>query len=100
MTIPSYTLSLHDALPILILARPRASRTWRVKESQNVWKHWRAGTNRADGPRCICGTVLFADDHRDRQKQGERSEEHTSELQSRGHRVCRLLFEKKKQSQQ
>src|SRR5690625_6519673 len=28
-----------------------------------------------------------------------RSEEHTSELQSRGHLVCRLLLEKKKRSQ-
>src|SRR5690625_595828 len=28
--------------------------------------------------------------------QGKRSEEHTSELQSRGHLVCRLLLEKKK----
>src|SRR5690625_6198562 len=28
---------------------------------------------------------------------GARSEEHTSELQSRGHRVCRLLLEKKTQ---
>src|SRR5690625_5788298 len=28
--------------------------------------------------------------------EGERSEEHTSELQSRGHLVCRLLLEKKK----
>src|SRR5437870_6923739 len=28
--------------------------------------------------------------------QGARSEEHTSELQSRGHLVCRLLLEKKK----
>src|SRR5437870_5903505 len=28
----------------------------------------------------------------------ERSEEHTSELQSRGHLVCRLLLEKKKRS--
>src|SRR5437660_5513749 len=28
---------------------------------------------------------------------GERSEEHTSELQSRGHLVCRLLLEKKNQ---
>src|SRR5690625_903049 len=28
-----------------------------------------------------------------------RSEEHTSELQSRGHLVCRLLLEKKKQQQ-
>src|SRR5690625_5456920 len=28
--------------------------------------------------------------------QAQRSEEHTSELQSRGHLVCRLLLEKKK----
>src|SRR5207253_6576845 len=28
----------------------------------------------------------------------DRSEEHTSELQSRGHLVCRLLLEKKKHS--
>src|SRR5690625_863020 len=28
-------------------------------------------------------------------KSGTRSEEHTSELQSRGHLVCRLLLEKK-----
>src|SRR5437870_12472688 len=31
--------------------------------------------------------------------QGARSEEHTSELQSRGHLVCRLLLEKKKKKQ-
>src|SRR5439155_18913311 len=30
---------------------------------------------------------------------GPRSEEHTSELQSRGHLVCRLLLEKKKWSE-
>src|SRR5690625_5932756 len=29
----------------------------------------------------------------------ERSEEHTSELQSRGHLVCRLLLEKKKKKE-
>src|SRR5690625_916362 len=29
----------------------------------------------------------------------ERSEEHTSELQSRGHLVCRLLLEKKKKNE-
>src|SRR5439155_20223999 len=29
---------------------------------------------------------------------GSRSEEHTSELQSRGHLVCRLLLEKKKKT--
>src|SRR5690625_6301213 len=31
---------------------------------------------------------------------GARSEEHTSELQSRGHLVCRLLLEKKKNTDQ
>src|SRR3989442_9610293 len=31
---------------------------------------------------------------------GERSEEHTSELQSRPHLVCRLLLEKKKKKTQ
>src|SRR5690625_7027055 len=30
---------------------------------------------------------------------GKRSEEHTSELQSRGHLVCRLLLEKQKEIQ-
>src|SRR5690625_7027205 len=32
--------------------------------------------------------------------QQRRSEEHTSELQSRGHLVCRLLLEKKKNNKQ
>src|SRR5690625_5389034 len=32
------------------------------------------------------------------EKSLERSEEHTSELQSRGHLVCRLLLEKKKKT--
>src|SRR5690625_1960841 len=35
-------------------------------------------------------------DHIDIDKEKTRSEEHTSELQSRGHLVCRLLLEKKK----
>src|SRR5439155_24650706 len=34
--------------------------------------------------------------HRGPRVRGGRSEEHTSELQSRGHLVCRLLLEKKK----
>src|SRR2546422_3093045 len=34
--------------------------------------------------------------HAGLQSEGERSEEHTSELQSRLHLVCRLLLEKKK----
>src|SRR5437870_6617462 len=35
------------------------------------------------------------DDVPDQKQQATRSEEHTSELQSRGHLVCRLLLEKK-----
>src|SRR5690625_6854872 len=42
-------------------------------------------TNRSGG-----NTGLFSSSR-------SRSEEHTSELQSRGHLVCRLLLEKKKQ---
>src|SRR5690625_6219710 len=37
--------------------------------------------------RCGCGSTIMM---------SGRSEEHTSELQSRGHLVCRLLLEKKK----
>src|SRR5437870_9635609 len=39
---------------------------------------------------CTCGTILQRGHFK------MRSEEHTSELQSRGHLVCRLLLEKKK----
>src|SRR2546429_3686825 len=65
-----YTLSLHDALPI-------SSR----KESEGGVGHLeqsRAKSNRVELPSTF------------------RSEEHTSELQSRLHLVCRLLLEKKK----
>src|SRR5690348_17668132 len=68
-----YTLSLHDALPIC--ARCRASRrptsppAWSSSRPPSEWR-------RADG----------------------RSEEHTSELQSPVHLVCRLLLEKKKKT--
>src|SRR2546422_3817229 len=53
-----------------------------------------------------CGSRSDAPSHRDaaareaegavRERGSERSEEHTSELQSRLHLVCRLLLEKKK----
>src|SRR5439155_19883048 len=78
-----YTLSLHDALPI--------SRPHRAHAHVRVCPCARAG-GRTLAPR--------AEDHRRRgaaRRTGlRRSEEHTSELQSRGHLVCRLLLEKKK----
>src|SRR5437660_1816984 len=66
-----YTLSLHDALPIcsfslLFSSRPRRNSTLTALPMS-------------------CNAVNV-----------ERSEEHTSELQSRGQLVCRLLLEKRK----
>src|SRR5439155_26952583 len=45
----------------------------------------------APQPESACGEL-------GRKRKKERSEEHTSELQSRGHLVCRLLLEKKKKT--
>src|SRR5436305_14752917 len=63
-----YTLSLHDALPISTNDRMSATRALPAETAA-------AG-----------GRPPFR----------RRSEEHTSELQSRPHLVCRLLLEKKK----
>src|SRR5262245_64091796 len=64
-----YTLSLHDALPI-------------------------SGAGRSE-PRHQCPAGV-AELYRARRARRNRSEEHTSELQSLRHLVCRLLLEKKK----
>src|SRR5438067_11227965 len=69
-----YTLSLHDALPILEAERLRAGGARGRSPCRR--QHRRGGLRRA---------VRL-----------ERSEEHTSELQSRFDLVCRLLLEKKK----
>src|SRR5690606_40477215 len=52
------------------------------------WKHRTSVADRPTGPRDPRSTVLSIEE--------ERSEEHTSELQSRENLVCRLLLEKKK----
>src|SRR5207244_6576992 len=95
-----YTLSLHDALPIsglkvaqiarlVGISRPTASHQQGIssKEAIQAAHHRMAGRPhgkllpRYAGP--IAEFIL-------------RSEEHTSELQSPDHLVCRLLLEKKK----
>src|SRR5258708_26731631 len=73
-----YTLSLHDALPISSLlpahlfGARRGSYTGAVDDHAGVFEQAHGGTLR--------------------------SEEHTSELQSPDHIVCRLLLEKKNKS--
>src|SRR3989449_5078281 len=72
-----YTLSLHDALPISPLDIGEVSRI-----------HFRGGSHIG---------ISRANPTKDpKHLDNARSEEHTSELQSRLHLVCRLLLEKKK----
>src|SRR3712207_8137881 len=83
-----YTLSLHDALPICPL-RP-VQRRHRLRQGRR--RADRAGRSHpADGQRQRVGAdrgrLLYPGD-------AVRSEEHTSELQSRQYLVCRLLLEK------
>src|SRR3989449_8435458 len=84
-----YTLSLHDALPIL------SSATWvrssRDPSSTSVW----SARGRARSRRCT-STITPNAPKPPAASLVRRSEEHTSELQSRLHLVCRLLLEKKK----
>src|SRR3712207_8907539 len=72
-----YTLSLHDALPIFVEA---LLLWWGLSKGPKVLS--------ATPPRgCLCYTSAC------------RSEEHTSELQSRQYLVCRLLLENKTTNQ-
>src|SRR3712207_8664442 len=87
-----YTLSLHDALPIFGSPRSRGA--------SGPTTSWTSPT------RAACSTRTTTDSRRSRsassttsgcsRSSSGRSEEHTSELQSRQYLVCRLLLEKKK----
>src|SRR3712207_8981922 len=81
-----YTLSLHDALPISTSLRscwyaPRVPHRHRRRAPTRA-----AHARRWSGALDLVVTVVLI---------GVRSEEHTSELQSRQYLVCRLLLEKK-----
>src|SRR5258708_17969015 len=77
-----YPLSLLDALPIANRLVPRAAVRHSGHPSSTSRYRLRASRCRY----CSCSFAVFS-----------RSEEHTSELQSPDHLVCRLLLEKKKQ---
>src|SRR5258708_15413060 len=74
-----YTLSLHDALPICLVDVAVGDTTGELRKF----------TQLAD--LVFVGKSLAP-------HEGGRSEEHTSELQSPDHLVCRLLLEKKKRT--
>src|SRR3712207_6852149 len=84
-----YTLSLHDALPISPVGKPR--RQAAVVGAVSTLAR-RVPWLTSSGTR-VRNWITWPDHN------GEpvgRSEEHTSELQSRQYLVCRLLLEKKK----
>src|SRR5439155_23163725 len=84
------TLSLHDALPIC--CRRRITRPHREYPGRSDARH--SSTKSIDiVGRCCARTSA---NRCNSAWHSIRSEEHTSELQSRGHLVCRLLLEKKK----
>src|SRR3712207_8450544 len=58
---------------------------------------WRSRTRRRRGARARGGSACPPPASRGRGARARRSEEHTSELQSRQYLVCRLLLEKKNQ---
>src|SRR5258707_11299326 len=74
-----YTLSLHDALPIYPAQHLAGAR--------DIFGHNQVADQQAAPPDTFFVELERAD---------LRSEEHTSELQSRQYLVCRLLLEKKK----
>src|SRR2546429_6316774 len=87
-----YTLSLHDALPISSPAftpSMETPTTRRVGPSSTILITPRVSRMAPARGTTLMGIALHS------QAIPARSEEHTSELQSRLHLVCRLLLEKK-----
>src|SRR5207249_6153192 len=98
-TTPLYPLSLHDALPIY----RQAQHTGQVLLDEVGHLGVAAAGQAAAAAIEVGYDAARLDRHADVALDGEvlvqdRSEEHTSELQSRFDLVCRLLLEKKKKS--
>src|SRR5205814_8643030 len=88
-----YTLSLHDALPILGITMCEGA-SWSsctMNSPRSVSMVSRPAASRAGSRRVSSVTMDLLP-----ALEAARSEEHTSELQSLRHLVCRLLLEKKK----
>src|SRR5205814_8416193 len=86
-----YTLSLHDALPI---CRNRTSAGMTAAAAAGASR--RTPSDRCRSLRRCSERTRCCRRRARRSTSRSRSEEHTSELQSLRHLVCRLLLEKKK----
>src|SRR5207253_10311179 len=89
----SNTLSLHDALPISIVDIARLS-SFRGDLADAIRRSHPNLLNGGPGLNGFTEDLPLRNDPPE-EVRVRRSEEHTSELQSRGHLVCRLLLEKK-----
>src|SRR5207244_13240333 len=90
-----YTLSLHDALPISLAVHDELGQRTPVGDHDRQLARHRLGHGEPEPlhrgrKEEEVGEVVVLD------LRALRSEEHTSELQSPDHLVCRLLLEKKK----
>src|SRR2546422_7279523 len=86
-----YTLSLHDALPISPSSRSPSICTRAPPPGPSASGFPKSGGASSKG--CVTASARIPGS-----RSRSRSEEHTSELQSRLHLVCRLLLEKKKKT--
>src|SRR5690606_39285234 len=86
-------LSLHDALPISAGALSAGQGRFPTDSTDGADGRGSSAPSRLTGPGPSLGRP--APDRRPRTGRPPRSEEHTSELQSRENLVCRLLLEKK-----
>src|SRR3712207_9354611 len=84
-----YTLSLHDALPISGLTGDAASARSAAAGARSAMSSASSPSSSSSGSATFAFAATLA-------AAAGRSEEHTSELQSRQYLVCRLLLEKKK----
>src|SRR5690606_41092753 len=95
-----YTLSLHDALRIYLACGVEVHVAGRLAgRDLAVVERGGAAVREADDHEAAAADVAGArvsDAEREADRDRGRSEEHTSELQSRENLVCRLLLEKKK----
>src|SRR5205814_9189113 len=91
-----YTLSLHDALPICLESMGSAGVGMRfIASTRSIESVGDVGEAMVEHPHAG-GESNSATNQCSQSIQPVRSEEHTSELQSLRHLVCRLLLEKKK----